>query len=178
MMDHTSAPAVPPASEGEATAILTVWEKVIDLQMHFNEMCMNLRRTAIGTVGALLAAGALAFRFGGLVHVFGKDVSSAVIFVAVALLVWTAFYLMDRYWYHELLRAAVKYAEGLSGPATAAGLTVVLDMSQQIRAANHAALGMSGGKKINLFYSLVAAALVAAILFLYFGLVQPVKASQ
>lgn len=66
---------------------IKVWEKVIDLQMHFNEMCMNLRRTAISVLGVLLAAGALAFRFGGQVQIGCSLVSVAFAFVAVALLV-------------------------------------------------------------------------------------------
>lgn len=45
-----------------ADHLLKVWEKVVDLQMHFNEMCMNLRRTAISVLGVMLAAGALSFR--------------------------------------------------------------------------------------------------------------------
>ena len=83
-------------------------EKSIDLQMHFNEICMNLRRTAISAVGAPPAAGALAFRFGGQVHIFNHVVSVAFLFAVIALLVWLSFYAMDRFWYHELLRASVR----------------------------------------------------------------------
>jgi hypothetical protein len=155
--------------------ILTVWEKVTDLQMHFNEICMNLRRTAIGTLGALLAAGALAFRFGGLIIVQDRTISVALVFVIVALLVWISFYLMDRFWYHELLRASVQYAEKLSEAAKDAGLTVELDMSKQIRDANHKALKMSGKAKINLFYLMVAIALFVACGLLFWGIVQPHK---
>jgi len=168
--------AAPAPTDSGLDAIITIWEKVVDLQMHFNEMCMNLRRTAVATLGALLAAGALAFRFGGLVHVFNKDVSIALIFVAVALLVWISFWLMDRFWYHELLRASVSYAEGLGAPAKAAGLSVALDMSAQIRSANHRSLGLSGGNKINLFYAGGVLALVTAIGLLYAGVVTAVNA--
>jgi hypothetical protein len=136
---------------------------------------MNLRRTAIGTLGALLAAGALAFRFGGLITVQDRPISVALVFVAVALLVWLSFYLMDRFWYHKLLRASVQYAEKLSEPASKAGLTVPLDMSKEIRNANHKALSMSGKAKINLFYLTVAGALVLACYLLYAGIVQPHK---
>lgn len=165
-----------PIQSGDPSLVLTVWAKVIDLQMHFNEMCMNLRRTAIGTLGALLAAGALSFRFGGLIQIYDKNVSVALVFVVVALLVWLSFYIMDRFWYHELLRATVTYADELNAPAKQAGLLVPLDMSKKIRQANHTALGMSGGAKINLFYLLVAAALVLATYLLYSGVVQPMKA--
>lgn len=164
-----------PAHPSGPEPILTVWEKVIDLQMHFNEMCMNLRRTAIGTMGALLAAGALAFRFGGQIQIYDRNVSVAVVFVAIALLVWFSFYIMDRFWYHELLRATVGYADELDEPARAAGLSVSLDMSKKIRSANHKSLGLSGGSKIDLFYLLVAAALLVGLYLLYSGVVQPIK---
>ena len=159
-----------------AKSILVVWEKAIDLQMHFNEMCMNLRRTAMSTLGALLATSAIAFRFGGQILISGKSVSIAIIFLGIAFFVWMSFYFMDRYWYHALLRATVSYAEGLSDPAHKAGLTVSLDMSAQIRQANHKSLNMSGAGKINLFYWLVAAVLLAACALLYMGIVEPVHA--
>ena len=67
---------------------------------------MNIRRTAIGTLAALLAAGAIAFRFGGVVVVFEWTVSIASLFSTVAIFCWLAFYLLDRFWYHALLRAS------------------------------------------------------------------------
>jgi hypothetical protein len=164
--------AAAPTESIAAEHVLTVWEKSIDLQMHFNEMCMNLRRTAIGTLGALLAAGALAFRYGGAFQIYDRTITVAFVFVVVALLVWVAFYFMDRFWYHELLRAAVQYADELDGPAQKAGLNFRLNMSSRIREANHKALRLSGGAKINLFYLTVASALVVAAVLLYTGVVQ------
>ena len=159
----------------ELKPILTVWEKIIDLQMHFNEMCMNLRHTEIGTLDGLLAAGALGFRFGGLITVQDRPISVALVFVSVALLVWISFLLMDRFWCHELLRASVQYAEKLAEPASKAGPTMPLEMSKEIRNANHKALSMSGKAKINLFYITVAGVLVLACYLLYAGVVQPHK---
>lgn len=168
----TSQPAALPKSQAEL--ILTVWEKVIDLQMHFNEMCMNLRRTAIGTLGALLAAAALSFRFGGAFRVAGTPVSVALAFVIVAFLVWISFYVMDRFWYHELLRATVVYAGGLAKEASSAGLKFELNMTKIIQDTNHKSLGLTGGDKINLFYLVVALALLVAAWLLLIGAVQPI----
>ena len=174
----TPAPSADPklVDSGRTEALLTVWSKVIDLQMHFNELCMNLRKTAIGTLGALLAAGALAFRFGGLVHLHDRNVSVALVFLVVALVVWMAFYIMDRFWYHELLRATVKYAEDLREPAIALDLGFELNMTARIREASHNTLRMTGKAKISLFYGGVAIALVLACLALYLGVVQVAKA--
>ena len=154
--------------------LLKVWEKVVDLQMHFNEMCMNLRRTAISVLGAMLAAGALSFRFGGVIEIGCNRMSVAFIFVAIALLVWISFYLMDRFWYHQLLRSAVSYAESLQESAKIAGLSFELDVSKKIREENQKSLNLSGAAKINWFYGVIAVSLVLAEIFLYTGSVSPV----
>ncbi|MFT6555045.1 MAG: hypothetical protein ACJAZ5_002224 [Alloalcanivorax venustensis] len=154
-----------------ADHLIKVWEKVVDLQMHFNEMCMNLRRTAISVLGVMLAAGALSFRFGGVIEIRSNQISVAFVFVAVSLLVWFSFYLMDRYWYHQLLRSTVAYAESLQLSAKAAGLSFELDVSKRIREENHKSLNLSGGAKISWFYGIIATALLAAEFFLYSGAV-------
>lgn len=149
--------------------LVKVWEKVIDLQMHFNGMCMNLRRTAISVLGIMLAAGALSFRFGGLVGIGSNKISVAFVFVGIAFLVWISFYLMDRFWYHQLLRSAVSYAESLQNVAKKNGLPFELDVSKKIREENQQSLSMSGGAKIDCFYGLIAFALIIVEYFLYSG---------
>jgi hypothetical protein len=155
--------------------VIEVWKKTIDLQMHFNEMCLGIRRTAITVMGVLMGAGALAFRFGGQVQLFGISQSVAAVFIAIAFFVWGSFYLMDRYWYHELLRASVTYAETLDQPAKACGLNVKLNLSEKIREANRSSLNMSGGAKINLFYGIVAVGLAVAFFLLVCGYVSVPK---
>lgn len=157
-----------------ADHLIKVWEKVIDLQMHFNEMCMNLRRTAISVLGVMLAAGALSFRFGGTIEIGSNTMSVAFVFVAVALLVWVSFYLMDRFWYHQLLRSTVSYAESLQTSAKNAGLSFDLDVSKKIREENHKSLNLSGAAKINWFYGVIAVSLIVAEFFLYSGAISHV----
>lgn len=149
--------------------LIKVWEKVIDLQMHFNEMCMNLRRTAISVLGIMLAAGALSFRFGGVIEIGSNKISVAFVFVLIALLVWISFYVMDRFWYHQLLRSTVSYAESLQSVANTHGLTFELDISKKIREENQQSLKQSGRAKINWFYGLIAFALIIAACLLYSG---------
>lgn len=161
--------------KANADHLIKVWEKVVDLQMRFNEMCMNLRRTAISVLGVMLAAGALSFRFGGIIEIKSKQISVAFVFVAIALLVWISFYLMDRYWYHQLLRSTVSYAESLQSSATNAGLSFELDVSKRIREENHKSLNLSGAAKINWFYGVIAVSLLVAELFLYIGAVSHVS---
>lgn len=154
--------------------LIKVWEKVIDLQMHFNEMCLNLRRTAISVLGIMLAAGALSFRFGGVIEIGSNKISVAFVFVGIAFIVWISFYLMDRFWYHQLLRSTVSYAESLQSVAQNTGLTFELDVSKKIREENQKSLSLSGGAKINWFYGVIAVALILAECFLYSGVLSHV----
>ncbi len=158
--------------------MVTIWEKTIDLQIHLNEMGLTLRRTAVTAVGVTLGAGALAFRYGGDVSIFGWIVPVAFLFVLVGLGLTGAFFLMDRFWYHELLRASVSYAMDLEQAAKKVNLPCDLDLSRKIRKTNHAALRMSGGAKINVFYGVIALVLVVAALLLLTRVVQPVQPSS
>lgn len=153
--------------------LISVWEKTIDLQMHFNELCLSLRRSAVTILGAILGAGALTFRFGGFVVIGGHTTTMASLFVVLALIVWGAFYLIDRYWYHELLRAAVAYAESLEGHALKLGLPFPLDLSRIVRERNRKSLSLTGAAKLNWFYGLPALILLATSYLLFRGYVQP-----
>lgn len=83
---------------------------------------------------------------------------------------------MDRFWYHQLLRSAVSYAESLQACAPKAGLTFDLDLSKKIREENHKSLRLTGAAKINWFYGVIAVALVIAEIFLYSGVVSSAAA--
>ncbi len=166
MQDHTKV---------SADHLIKVWEKVIDLQMHFNEMCMNLRRTAISVLGVMLAAGALSFRFVGMIKIGSNIMSVAFLFIAIAILVWGSFYLMDRFWYHQLLRSTVSYAESLEVSAKNTDTPFNLDVSKRIREENHKSLNLTGAAKINWFYGVIATSLIIAEIFLYNGTVSHVS---
>jgi hypothetical protein len=86
--------------------------------------------------------------------------------VLVALLVvWAAFYLMDRWWYHYLLLGAVLHGSALEDRARALGLTLpgrrsLLGLTQSVSRLNQEALGLRAKYKIDLFYALMFAALL------------------
>lgn len=159
--------------QNHAKLMVSIWEKTIDLQIHFNEMCLTLRRTAVTAIGVTLGAGALAFRFGGNVAIAGSVVSVAFLFVLVGLALCIAFFLMDRYWYHELLRASVGYAEDMEQPAKALGLPCPLDLSRKIRERNQEGWLGSGGTKIVAFYAIIAVGLAIAASLLLCGVIRP-----
>jgi hypothetical protein len=98
-----------------------VWNYIVSVQMHFNDMEMRIRNLYF----TILAAS-----FGLLGVVQGKEIEivtprvhvSITLFVVLAIiLISMLFYFMDRHWYHRLLQGAVaqaieieqKYAEQL-----------------------------------------------------------------
>lgn len=138
-----------------------IWEKVIDVQMHFNDLCLRIRSFAISILGVLLGSAAIAYRFAGHVEIFSHKVPTATIFIAISIIAWLAFYLMDRYWYHELLKGAVHHAQKIETTLNSAVPEIYL--SHSIREQSHESLNMSAAKKLHIFY--ISIFIVQAIAF-------------
>ena len=48
------------AKENEPLQIqISIWEKTIDVQMHFNDLCLKIRSFAVSILGVLLGASAI-----------------------------------------------------------------------------------------------------------------------
>jgi len=88
-----------------------VWEKVVDVQMHFNELSLKVRGLAVTVLGAILTAAAFSLKDRLAIAVWDTQIPAALPILLIALLTWCAFYLMDHLWYHRLLKGAV--AQGL-----------------------------------------------------------------
>lgn len=140
---------------------ISIWEKVIDVQMHFNDLCLKIRSFAVSILGVLLGAAAIAYRFAGYVEFLSYKVPTATIFIAISIIAWLAFYLMDRYWYHELLKGAVHHAQKIE-----ASLKVTvpeIELSHSIREQSHQSLKMNAAKKLHIFY--ISIFIVQAVAF-------------
>jgi phosphoglycolate phosphatase-like HAD superfamily hydrolase len=88
--------------------IIKIWEKVIDVQQHFNDIALRIRNIAVtaftfivGGIGYIEIAG-LSFSIGN----FELPLSTAL--AGFGIIVLLAFFYMDRFWYHKLLLGAVK----------------------------------------------------------------------
>ncbi|WP_145979693.1 hypothetical protein [Chelatococcus daeguensis] len=99
-----------PEQERDIKAAIEIWKKTIDVQQHFNDLCLRIRNTAITVVGALLAAMGFTYQQGLEIAFLGYRLAAGMGFVAAALFAWLAFFLMDYYWYHMFLKGAVKHA--------------------------------------------------------------------
>jgi hypothetical protein len=89
---------------------IEIWKKTIDVQQHFNDLCLRVRNSAITVVGALLAAMSFTYQQGLETTVLGYKFGAGLGFVAAALFAWFAFFVMDYYWYHVFLKGAVQHA--------------------------------------------------------------------
>ena len=155
--------------------ILSGYFKIIDTQMHFNEMSMRLRNFAITLILAVL--GAAAYSMQTKVHVGSYHISA--IILIVALVGWVAIYVLDAFYFHKLLRGAVRFGTaveekfkddpmiggvmGMTGAITAESQTLKLPLLRR-------SLKVKGVYKIHLFYGLIL-----AIILLLLGLEKKVE---
>jgi hypothetical protein len=97
-------------AEQEAKNAIEIWKKCVDVHQHFNDLEMRIRNFAITVVGALIAAVSFTFQQGLQSKIFGIVMPAGVGLVAAAAFAWGGFFLMDRFWYHVLLRGAVMHS--------------------------------------------------------------------
>jgi hypothetical protein len=84
---------------------LKAWDRAIEVQQHFNDIEMRVRNYALTLLVAVLGASGLALQ--------DDNQAVAVMLLLGGLVAWAAFYLMDRHWYHPLLKGAVDHAKEL-----------------------------------------------------------------
>ncbi|NHC62515.1 hypothetical protein [Paenalcaligenes suwonensis] len=141
---------------------ISMWEKVVDVQMHFNDLCLRIRSFSISILGVLLGAAAIAYRFAGYVSILDYKIPTASIFMTISVIVWLAFYLMDRFWYHELLKGAVHHAQKIE--ESLKKFTPEIELANSIREQSHKSLKMNAAKKLNIFYlSILVVQLLALV---------------
>jgi hypothetical protein len=132
---------------------LEVWKATIGVQQHFNELGMRVRSIAVTVLGALLAAAGYALKEHSDVDFFGRKVSLTGTILLAALVCWAAFYVMDRLWYHRLLKAAVAHGRNvenaLLGSLPNIGLTTTIDNASPL-------MGLRAGQRLSIFYGFVA----------------------
>jgi hypothetical protein len=101
--------------------IVEAWKKSIEVQQHFNEICMKIRNYYVSVVSALLALiGVVLSRMADpFFQVWHYQVSVGIPVLAAIVFASVLFYFIDRHWYHRLLVGAVKNAvdiESALGP--------------------------------------------------------------
>ena len=97
----------------EEKNVIEIWKKCVDVHQHFNDLEMRIRNFAITVVSAIIAALSFTYKEGLVTTLFGVSVPAGLGLVAAAIFAWGGFFLMDRYWYHILLRGAVQHSASI-----------------------------------------------------------------
>jgi hypothetical protein len=140
---------------GKDTSELLVeaWVKTIGTQEHFNQIEMDIRKTAVALVGGAIGATTLT-----------DNLVAKTMLLVAGLTAWLAFFFMDFGWYHRLLLGAVEQGEYLESELHK--LNVPIKLSQHVRSKSPIKLfgwEIHSDQKIVLFYGFGIAILAAAI---------------
>jgi hypothetical protein len=138
--------------------IISTWKKIVDTQMHFNDMVMRVRNLAITLLLAAFGAAAYSLQTPLFLNVYGKPVHVALFIIVFGLVGWVALWIMDLGHFHRLLRGAVSHGMALErqyeNMPTLSGL---LGMTTAISRESRQLWGwrITAGKKIGAFYTVV-----------------------
>ena len=149
---------------------LEAWEKVVDVQMHFNDLCLKIRSFAISILGVLLGSSAIAYRYAGFLEIGCFKFHTSAVFIGISIIVWFSFYFIDRFWYHELLRGSVHHGRAMEEDLKKHIPTISLTNS--IRDASHSSLKMNAATKLNIFYLSIALVQVIGLIIVLSGVVE------
>lgn len=104
------------SDDKELDRIVSIWEKAVDTQMHFNEMSVKSRQFGLTFVAAALGLGIVLLTRGQefSLHVAicsGFEVHATVLIVLSSALALFAVRVLDLNVYHKMLRGAVTFGE-------------------------------------------------------------------
>ncbi len=93
--------------------LIEIWKKTIEVQQHFNDIGLKIRTAAVTVLSAFIAAIGFSIKENLIVTIFDSQMALSVVLSLGAMVVWWAFYFMDKNWYHRFLLGAVEYGEFL-----------------------------------------------------------------
>jgi hypothetical protein len=158
----------------QMTHYVDMWKKSVDVQQHFNDIEWRIRGLALTVATFAIGAAGVAAKDGTKV----AGVSLGTLVVLVGLILWYAFYFVDRVWYHPLLQAAVDH--GMQIEAEIKKYLPRAGMTSTIKARSPQSVGkilrfvsrkptMYSKDKLNWFYGVGAAAFLISALALQIG---------
>jgi len=151
--------------ENKIDRSIEIWKETVGVQKHFNELSIKIRGLAITVFGALLGAVGFSLKEDLTFNLWGKEFRVAVFVLIALLIVWIAFYLMDRHWYHRLLYGAIKHGmkieDSLKGEVPNITLTESIGDESPIQIWKFC---LHSTHKIDIFYGLGVFVILAFIL--------------
>lgn len=182
-----SAPATDANDNGEATDnhdglsrdqqvghYIDLYKQSVEVQMHFNDIEWRIRGLALTVATFALGAAGVAAKDGTRIGC----VSLGSLVLVIGLLLWYAFYFVDRVWYHPLLKGAVETGTAIEAeikkvlPQAAMTATITARSKYQtkglVKLLSRKPV-MQSDDKLRWFYSVGATALAAAAIALQIG---------
>lgn len=95
-------------SQDDKNNLVSIWENIISVQKHFNDIEIKIRNCAVTLYTFILAGIGYAVKENVIVLIKEKSISLAAIIAIFGIVPMIAFYIMDRHWYHRLLNASVE----------------------------------------------------------------------
>ncbi|MUH73633.1 SH3 domain-containing protein [Psychrosphaera haliotis] len=90
-----------------ATLLVEIWKQSTQVQQHFNDVSMKVRKFAIVIFSAVLTGIGLSIHKSVFLQIFSFEISAAVLFAFAGAFVTQLIHFMDTYWYHIFLKSAV-----------------------------------------------------------------------
>lgn len=152
-------------AEQESKNAIEIWKKCVDVHQHFNDLEMRIRNFAITVAGAFLAAVSFTYQQGLQTKIFGVTVPAGAFLVAAAVFAWIGFFLMDRFWYHILLKGAVDHSAKIEKRYAATIPEIGLGKTISEASSNVKILGMkmNSNRRLEAFY--LGGAVILTIIF-------------
>jgi hypothetical protein len=146
---------------------LEIWKKVVDVQMHFNDLELRIRNYAILSLGATMTVAGYSLKASNTVHFGCAEIPYASIVMLMGAVIWLCFWFMDRHWYHRLLMGSVLHGIKIENDFEA--LTPAIALSESIKEESPNKFLMfkvRSHHRLNIFYWLIAILFVTVALAL------------
>jgi len=162
-LDSSPPSATPPATGGDDKLtghMLEAWKKTVDVQQHFNQIEMDIRKTAVTVIVAVIGAAGFASDRGMQMVLLGFTINIAFLIIVAGMVALGAFFWMDFFQYHKLLRGAVDHGMSLEKALSARGIPVSLtDTIGKFSPVMIRGRKFRSDDKIKLFYQAIAVVL-------------------
>jgi FMN phosphatase YigB (HAD superfamily) len=151
------------ATKDEKQVAVDIWKKTVDVQQHFNDLELRIRNFALTALTALVGAAGFVGRERFGLDVGGLKIPAAALILFGGVPIVTAFWFMDRLWYHRLLYGAVRHASFIEQRNRAVlpelGLTGAIGRESPVTLFGWR---MRSPRKIDVFYLFLAVSLIFA----------------
>jgi hypothetical protein len=152
---------------------LECWKTTIGVVNQFNDLELRIRNYGLTIVGVLLGVTPFTLKDMVFIHIGRLEVSISVLLIIAAIIVWLAFYFMDRLWYHDLLKGAVDHGEKIE-KSLKAELTEIVMLTTRISEASEKrklfGLQLTSPRKMDMFYGIFALCLILIAIVLCFSI--------